>query len=279
MTVTFSPLNHSCVRNYNVEPCNLWPPPADHELMSSIPLKSQCPCGSGAPYFRCCGNLDERHWTESAPGRLQGNFSDDSLKSYVADEPRCEFQGMQLPPGLFVKQLGDSYGWREISSAMISTPDAENALVKERSGDTKVSNWRVTDIVEQGAHAPKVTDMVRRVFRDVAQPFYGRELRSLETPHILRYRVNSYYRPHADSDELNPDSQRWEKIHDRDLSLLIYLDDNYEGGELAFPNFDFRLRPKPGMLVIFPSDFRYLHGAMPVTRGVRHAVVSWCALK
>ncbi|MFT6285502.1 MAG: hypothetical protein ACJA09_000237 [Alcanivorax sp.] len=247
--------------------------------MSNTPLKSQCPCGSGAPYFRCCGDLDERHWTESAPGRLQGSFSDDSLKSHVADEPCCEFQGMQLPPGLLVKQLDDSYNWRETASAMSNTPDALDALVKAGSGDTKLSKWRVTDIVDQGAHASQVTAMVRRAFRDEAQPFYGRELRSLETPHVLRYRVNSYYRPHADSDQLNPTSQRWERIHDRDLSLLIYLDDDYDGGELAFPNFDFRLRPRPGMLVIFPSDFRYLHGAMPVTRGLRHAVVSWCALK
>ncbi len=247
--------------------------------MTDTPLTSDCPCGSGKPYFRCCGYLDERHWTESAPGRLPGTFREERFKHAVANEPRCEFEEQDLPPGIMVKLLGENYDWQSVARAMLATAQAEEALVKERSGDTRLSSWRVTDIVDQGEHADTVTDIVKRAFRDEAEPFYGGKLKSLETPHILRYRVNSYYRPHADSDELNPDTRRWEKIHDRDLSLLIYLDDDYEGGELAFPNFDFRLRPRAGMLVIFPSDFRYLHGAMPVTRGVRHAVVSWCALK
>jgi predicted 2-oxoglutarate/Fe(II)-dependent dioxygenase YbiX len=29
------------------------------------------------------------------------------------------------------------------------------------------------------------------------------------------------------------------------------------------------------MLVYFPSDNRYLHTALPVTKGTRHAIVSW----
>jgi predicted 2-oxoglutarate/Fe(II)-dependent dioxygenase YbiX len=247
--------------------------------MSEFSIKSECPCGSGALYFRCCGALDERHWTEIAPGRIPGHFSDPELSHFVANEPQCEYASLQLPPGLLVKDLDSSYEWRAIAEAMVNTPDDEEAKVKDKSGNTKTSNWRVTDIVDQGAHANSVTELVRRAYREEAEPFYKRQLKSLETPHILRYRVNSYYRPHADSDQLNPDTHRWEKIHDRDLSLLIYLDDDYEGGELAFPNFDFRLRPHAGMLVIFPSDCRYLHGAMPVTRGIRHAIVSWCALK
>ena len=247
--------------------------------MSEISIPSECPCGSGALYFRCCGALDERLWTEIAPGRIPGHFTDPELSHFVANEPQCDYAGLQLPPGLLVKDLDSSYAWRSIAEALVNTPDDKEARVKDKSGNTRTSSWRVTDIVDQGAHADSVTELVRRAYREEAEPFYKRQLKSLETPHILRYRVNSYYRPHADSDQLNPDTHRWEKIHDRDLSLLIYLDDDYEGGELAFPNFDFRLRPHAGMLVIFPSDCRYLHGAMPVTRGIRHAIVSWCALK
>jgi predicted 2-oxoglutarate/Fe(II)-dependent dioxygenase YbiX len=247
--------------------------------MTETPMQSECPCGSGAPYFRCCGALDERHWTETAPGRIPGRFTDPEFTQYVANEPQCEYRGVAMPAGILVKDLDSSFEWQALADELVHTHEDEEARVKDRSGKAKTSMWRVTDIVDQGEHADQVTQLVRRAYRDEAEPFYGRTLRSLETPHILRYRVNSYYRAHADSDELNPDTRRWEKIHDRDLSLLIYLDNDYEGGELAFPNFDFRLRPRAGMLVIFPSDSRYLHGAMPVTRGIRHAIVSWCALK
>ena len=247
--------------------------------MSDESIKSACPCGSGELYLRCCGALDERHWTEIAAGRMPGHFSDPEFAHFVANEPQCVYQDMEVPPGILIKDLGSQYDWRTLANALVHTADDREARVKDASGKTKTSQWRVTDIVEQGEQSSAVTELVRRVYRDEAEPFYKRTLKTLETPHILRYRVDSYYRPHADSDQLNPDTQRWEKIHDRDLSLLIYLDDDYDGGELAFPNFDFRLRPHAGMLVIFPSDCRYLHGAMPVTRGVRHAIVSWCALK
>jgi predicted 2-oxoglutarate/Fe(II)-dependent dioxygenase YbiX len=64
---------------------------------------------------------------------------------------------------------------------------------------------------------------------------------------------------------------------DRDISLLIYLNDEYDGGELDFKRLSYTLRPQAGMLVWFPSDIRYEHMAKLVTRGCRYALVSWAA--
>ena len=61
--------------------------------------------------------------------------------------------------------------------------------------------------------------------------------------------------------------------------LQLYLDDDYEGGELEFPNFNFKMRPRAGMLVYFPSDSRYRHSALAVTSGTRHAIVTWMSLE
>ncbi len=41
------------------------------------------------------------------------------------------------------------------------------------------------------------------------------------------------------------------------ISALIYLNDNYEGGEIIFPSYNFYLKPSPGDLVIFPSRYRH----------------------
>ena len=121
--------------------------------------------------------------------------------------------------------------------------------------------------------------LVRKAYAQEIEPFYHCTLRSLETPQVLRYTRGSHYKPHSNSDVINFETGRWRKAQDRDYSLLIYLDEDFEGGELIFPNFDFRLRPRAGMLAAFPSDCRYLHGAMPVLSGVRHAIVSWCAIR
>lgn len=209
---------------------------------------------------------------------MPGNLTDPQWAHIVANEPRWEYRGESLPPGVLVKDLDNSYGWRALASSLRQRSDARAALTRDKDSVRK-SVWRETEIVDQGDDAEQVLQLVRILFRDEAEPFYGRKLRSLESPHILRYSVGSYYRPHADSDELNLDTSRWEKKLDRDLSLLLYLDDEYQGGEITFPNFDFQIRPRAGTLLMFPSDCRYLHGVMPVTEGIRHTIVSWCALK
>jgi predicted 2-oxoglutarate/Fe(II)-dependent dioxygenase YbiX len=74
-------------------------------------------------------------------------------------------------------------------------------------------------------------------------------------------------------------SQMWSKVIDRDLSMLIYLNDDYEGGELSFYKLNYQIRPRAGAVVMFPSDHRYLHQAEKVTKGVRYAIVSWASVR
>lgn len=48
---------------------------------------------------------------------------------------------------------------------------------------------------------------------------------------------------------------------------VIYLEDNYNGGELYFKNLDIQIKPKPGSLVIFPGTPEYEHGVKEVKDG------------
>jgi predicted 2-oxoglutarate/Fe(II)-dependent dioxygenase YbiX len=61
----------------------------------------------------------------------------------------------------------------------------------------------------------------------------------------------------------------------RSISCLCYLNGNFEGGELEFPNFHVKIKPEPGMLVLFPSNYAYLHIAHPVTSGTKYSMVTW----
>jgi predicted 2-oxoglutarate/Fe(II)-dependent dioxygenase YbiX len=53
-------------------------------------------------------------------------------------------------------------------------------------------------------------------------------------------------------------------------SALIYLNDNYEGGELHFPLHDIKIKPKPGTLVLFPGTCMYPHEVKEVLSGHRY---------
>jgi hypothetical protein len=82
---------------------------------------------------------------------------------------------------------------------------------------------------------------------------------------ILRYRVGQEYKPHADG----------ETGTGRAISAICYLNDDYEGGEIEFPNFNIKIKPESGMLVIFPSNYPYAHIAHPVKEGTKYAIVTW----
>ena len=66
---------------------------------------------------------------------------------------------------------------------------------------------------------------------------------------------------------------------DRDISIIFFLNDEFEGGDLVFPELRIRIKPEPGMLVCFPSNHHYLHGVEPVTKGHRYSIVTWATVK
>lgn len=47
------------------------------------------------------------------------------------------------------------------------------------------------------------------------------------------------------------------------ISNLLYLNDNYVGGELYFPHHDLIIKPEAGMLISFPGNWYNRHGIMP----------------
>jgi len=61
----------------------------------------------------------------------------------------------------------------------------------------------------------------------------------------------------------------------RSISAIIYLNNDYVGGEIEFVNFGIKIKPEPGMLLLFPSNYAYKHIAHPVISGTKYALVTW----
>lgn len=156
----------------------------------------------------------------------------------------------------------------------VSDVGAEN----EASAMTK-SATRSSEFIDIRKLTVDVTGVVRQVFAGAVGPYFRREIDWFELPEILRYRAGGEYKPHADADNWRPEEKKWKRTLDRDLSILLYLNEGFGGGEIDFPNFALKLAPKRGLLIAFPSDARYVHAARPVTSGIRYALVSWAAVK
>lgn len=123
---------------------------------------------------------------------------------------------------------------------------------------------------------------VLSIFNDIycnrVAPFYDVDFEWYERPQILRYPPGGKYDEHADADIWTASTNSWQRCQDRDYSVILYLNEDYEGGQIRFTKFDQTLQPEPGMLLAFPSDHRYTHAVLPTTRGIRYSIVSWAAI-
>jgi hypothetical protein len=54
------------------------------------------------------------------------------------------------------------------------------------------------------------------------------------------------------------------------ISGVLYLNDNYSGGELEFPNQEFSIKPEAGSMIVFPSIGEYIHDPKPAYGGERY---------
>jgi hypothetical protein len=78
--------------------------------------------------------------------------------------------------------------------------------------------------------------------------------------------------------EVRPNHTPW-----RRFSALLYLSGQHRGGDIVFgegPNvyggvYRKQIQPRPGLLVLSPSNELYFHYTTPVTSGVRYSMNSW----
>lgn len=54
------------------------------------------------------------------------------------------------------------------------------------------------------------------------------------------------------------------------ISACLYLNDDYEGGELVFPEQDIVIKPSAGSVVVFPSTEPFFHQVNKVTSGEKY---------
>ena len=158
-------------------------------------------------------------------------------------------------------------------------------LEDEAPDDEWVVNRKVRDTQQvpvPGVIAEKLRDIADAIVTAFIDPFYQVEVRDREPAQILHYGVGGHYIPHVDAETLYKDDiglDMWEKTLDRDLSVVYFLNDDFTGGELFFPQLDLAVAPEAGTLVCFPSDHNYVHGVRPVTSGHRYTVVTWMRVK
>jgi prolyl 4-hydroxylase len=106
--------------------------------------------------------------------------------------------------------------------------------------------------------------------------WYGVQFPQAETCSVLRYLPGQQYKRHVDNILLSSRFQEVEQgIPTRDVSLVGYLNDGFEGGETYFDRQTLKVTPKAGSVILFPSYYTHPHQALPVLSGKKYAWTTW----
>jgi prolyl 4-hydroxylase len=93
---------------------------------------------------------------------------------------------------------------------------------------------------------------------------------------ILRYQPGQYYKRHIDNLLL---SDRFEEVAQgvptRDISIVGYLNDDFEGGETFFDRQDLKVKPEAGSVLVFPAYYTHPHQSLPVLQGEKYSFTTW----
>lgn len=128
--------------------------------------------------------------------------------------------------------------------------------------------------VEHLNNCPQQFDELKNIYNDTNtalrkclvdyQSKYNINMEFMEAINYVRYGPGQHFAVHTDHGF----------SYNCTVSSCMYLNDDYDGGELWFPYLDITIKPKYGDIVLFPSTFIYAHASKPVTRGIKYAAVT-----
>ena len=120
-------------------------------------------------------------------------------------------------------------------------------------------------------------DKLKDKYQEAVQLVFGREVRA-NTSHAQKWDIGGFAAPHSDNSDNhgNPNAFEINKYVG-----ILYLNDNYEGGELYFCDKENAMKPylsfKPNKYsyYVFPGGYENIHGVSEITNGTRYTMVSF----
>lgn len=110
----------------------------------------------------------------------------------------------------------------------------------------------------------KLANRLHKVVEDA----HKRPVKSVSS-HAQKWQIGAFAPFHSDNTDMDGNPSAWEKSK---LVCLLYINDDYEGGELDFRDHDISIKPVAGQLITFPGGFNNIHQVLPVRGSTRHTI-------
>ena len=136
---------------------------------------------------------------------------------------------------------------------------------------TEYNDWCTADFIDYTSFIDSVHNITPRLTIEI-ENFYKVKVGNTPEIHYLSYKTGTYYKSHIDGQYIENGIAK--RGIDRDITAVLYLNDDYSGGEVNFDFFNLKIKPKQNDLLIYPTTFQYKHSVSKVD-GIRYAVVFW----
>jgi len=196
----------------------------------------------------------------------------EAMKLDDKGDPRSVPEGRRLSQAPAVALFEGAFSSAECDFLMlVAEPTYQPSMIKakwggpdirdpQRTSDGSTMHWLIED--------PAIHAINRRLAM-----LSGTRVEQGEPLQILRYRPGQQYHPHVD----------WlDDANQRIMTALIYLNDDYAGGETAFVKTGLKVKGRKGDALIFRSvdadgGFEPLseHAGLPVTSGTKYLASRW----
>lgn len=214
-------------------------------------------------------------------------FTKDRSESSSTRMPDKVFNGIRVSnPGLGLNIYHNAISKKDCDKYLTILEDTLNGQTRYKWNEAQVTNsnkpvkyardcfdFKYNDKVLglKNNENAKLIDMYQEIYNvvkfciDDYTKYWGIDVTYYEVFNFVKYQgPGQQFRIHADHSP----------VYSATVSAVIYLNDNYEGGELYFPRLD-KLTYKPGFgdIAIFPSNYIYEHASLDIVSGTKYCVV------
>jgi hypothetical protein len=133
--------------------------------------------------------------------------------------------------------------------------------------DCKMGEMHIQNCPPQFSELVNIYNDTKTPLKECVEDYekrYNIHLGYMEAINYIRYGTNQHFQVHTDHGF----------SYTCTTSSCMYLNDDYEGGELWFPYLDLTFKPDYGDIVLFPSTYIYAHAAKPVLSGTKYSAVT-----
>ena len=134
------------------------------------------------------------------------------------------------------------------------------------------SDWHLHGNFYDGDH--ENTYWGNKCSPDIVGPNITEKILNLLAPNFWTFQLKNFVRLQTGEYSELDNNERYFRDGVRIIGhykVALYLNDDYEGGDIVFPDLDFRYHPKAGDLLLFKIHPNFIHYTETVTSGTRYA--------